>query len=200
MSKVPLPEHIAAVVKRETAGELIRWSGQPDAGYAAKWSMLVWIFAVPWTAFSAMMALQISGLGKLFAGAASPWGAFTSVVGLLFMVPFLLIGFGMLLAPLWVLRKARATAWVVTDKRLLTIEVHGRHTKVKSVLPERIVSIERTERADGSGSLKLLLGSRRDSDGDMVSETEAITAVPDVRRLEQLLTAFRPQPAGTAQA
>lgn len=200
MSKVQLPDNIAAVVRRETPGELIRWSGQPDAAYAVRWSMLIWIFAVPWTAFSTMMALQTSGLGRLFSGTASNWAAFTSVVGLLFMTPFLLVGFAMLLAPLWVWRKARATAWVVTDKRLLTIEVHGRHTKVKTVLPERIVSIERTERADGSGSLKLLLGSRRDSDGDMVSETEVITAVAEVRRLEQLLTAFRPRPAGLAQA
>lgn len=200
MSKTPLPEDIAAAVKRETAGELIRWTGQPDAARAARWSLLIWLFALPWTGFTLFLASTTVRIPKLGTGMPDIWRLAFELFGILFMLPFLLVGLAMIAAPLWVWRKSRATAWVVTDKRLLVVEVYRKTSKVKTIWPERIVSIERTERADGSGSLKLLLGRRTDSDGDTVSETEMIYAADQVRKLEQLLAAFRPQPTVAAQA
>lgn len=194
MSKTSLPEPIAAAGKRETPGELIRWTGQPNPGTAFRWSLLIWIFAVPWTAFSLFMTMGVLGVVKSTGTALGPWGTVGGVVGLLFMVPFLAVGAGMMGVPFWAWRRAQATAWVLTDKRLIEIAVYRKLAKVKTIWPERIISIQRSERPDGSGSLQLLLGHRRDSEGDLVSETQHITAVKDVRKLEQLLVAFRPQP------
>lgn len=196
MSKTPLPEHIAAVVRRETPGELIRWTGRPSAKQALLWSMLIWLFAIPWTAFSLFWEGMV--LAPFITGApqvpGANWGKVGMGVAVLFGLPFVLIGIGMMAAPFFIWRRAKAVVYVITDKRLLTVEAYSGHAKVKTLWPDRIVSIERTERADGSGTLKLLLGQRRDSEGDMVAETEVISAVPDVRRAEQLLTDFRPQP------
>lgn len=195
MSKTPLPEHMMAAVRRETPGELIRWTGRPDASSAFRWSMLIYLFAVPWMAFTLFFTVGMVGVGV---GGKAPWppgwGTTGLVVGLLFMVPFLAVGLAMLAAPFWLWRRARAMVYVVTDKRLLRAEVYSGRTKVKTIWPDRIVSMERTESADGSGSLNLLLGQRRDSEGDMVTETEAIAGVPEVRKLEELLADFRPQP------
>lgn len=195
MSKTSLPEHIAAVVKRETAGELVRWTGQPGATRIAMLSMLIWLFAIPWMAFATFLAMSTFNGSKLMTAPFATWSTFTNLVSILFVLPFLLVGLIMLASPLWVWRKLRATAWVVTDKRLVAVEAYAKHSKVKTIWPDRIVSMERTESSDGTGSLKLLLGKRRDSEGVEVSETEAITAVPDVRKLEQLLAAFRPAPS-----
>lgn len=55
------------------------------------------------------------------------------------------------------------------------------------MLPEQIHSIERTERPDGSGNLRLILGYEKDGDGDTVTKAEDLMAIPEVRKVENLL-------------
>lgn len=69
-----------------------------------------------------------------------------------FGVPFLLIGLGIILAPLWAYLKALNTVYGVTDKRVLIIT--GTNSRaVKSYTPADIVSVEHRERPDGSGDV-----------------------------------------------
>ncbi len=43
------------------------------------------------------------------------------------------------------------------------------------------------ERRDGSGTLKLIFGEGRDSDGDKVERSETLGHIPEVRRVEALV-------------
>jgi hypothetical protein len=184
-----LPKRLSAAIQSETQGERIRWLGRPSSRAAFSGGMLIWLFAVPWTAFALFWtagALGLLSIGK----AAAKVSAMNWAMGL-FGLPFILVGLAMLAAPFGLARSARNTVHVITEKRLLTITANRVHTRVKTLWPADLVSIERTERPDGSGSLKLVLGSHRDSDGDKQTTSEAIGAVPDVRRAEQLLAAMR---------
>ena len=184
----PLPDWLEAAVQRETAGEAVRWTGRPGVLRAFAGASLIWLFAVPWTAFALFWELTVLGallFGKSTPGAGS-MGHTMGWVMALFGLPFVLIGLGMMLALVGALRTARRTVHVLTSKRLMTI-TEGRIKRVKSVFPAQIRSIERKERPDGSGNLRLIVGTEKDSDGDTVTKAEDLIAVPDVRKLEGLL-------------
>ena len=104
----------------------------------------------------------------------------------LFGIPFVLIGFGMLLGPFWVLRKGARTLYVLTNRRLTILE-GGRTVSVVSIRPEEIVSTSRKEGPDGRGTLILQQGSYRDSDGDRQERKTELGVINDVRRVEQMV-------------
>lgn len=183
-----LPPWLEAAVQRETAGEAVRWTGRPGALKAFAWTSLIWIFGIPWLAFSVFWEATVVG-SLLMSKGAPPPGSMGQTMGwvmALFGLPFVLVGLGMLLAPFGALRAARRTVHVVTSKRLMTI-VEGRIKKVKSIWPGQIRAIERTERPDGSGNLRVIVGYEKDSDGDTVTKAEDLVAIADVRQAEGLL-------------
>jgi hypothetical protein len=111
-----LPPELATLVDDELAsGERIVWVGQPIPSRYAFPSLGIVLFAIPWTAFAIFWMAAASGfkLPDLARGS----GLFS-----LFGVPFVLIGLGMLSTPFWMLRKARRTAYVITDQRALVVD------------------------------------------------------------------------------
>lgn len=191
-----LPPPLAAALKHETKGEVIRWAGQPSPGRSALTTLPILLFAIPWTAISGGMFFGViySLLVGKAPGEPGYIGAGMGIFFLLLLTPFVGIGLAMLSAPVWAWHTARHTVHAVTDKRLLTI-VEGRARKVKSVLPEHIVSLERKERRDGSGTLTVVTGYEKDSDGDVVKLKEDIGPVAGVRQVERHLAAIRDQRA-----
>lgn len=183
-----LPARLEAAVQRETAGESVRWTGRPGAWRAFAWTSLIWLFGIPWLAFSVFWesAVVSSLLMSKGAPAAGTMGHAMGWVMALFGLPFVLVGLGMLLAPFGAFRNARRTVYVLTSKRFMVI-TEGRIRHVKSVLPEHIRSIERKERPDGSGNLRLILGYEKDGDGDTVTKAEDLVAIPEVRKVETML-------------
>jgi hypothetical protein len=187
-----LPKRIAEALARETAGETIRWKGRPRPLRSALMTTPIWLMGIPWLAFCSGMlwALVVS----MLAGPSKPAppgtiDAWVPVIGwtmALFVVPFVLVGLGMVGAPFWVWREARRTIYAITDRRVLTLVAH-RSRKVTSLTPERIVSLERTEDRAGRGSLKIVYGLERDSDGDPVEKHHMLSDVADVRRAETLV-------------
>lgn len=168
-----LPADLDAIARDELApGESVEWAAQPDATRAALASFGIWLFAVPWTAFSvfwmAMASLAASdGAG---AGAAFP----------LFGVPFVLIGLAMLSAPLWAWRAARRTLYAVTDRRAILFESSGgRAISVRSLEPRALRNPRRTERPDGSGSL--VFASAALYRGSQSTPEFSFANIPDVR-------------------
>src|SRR5262245_45125280 len=125
-----LPSYINEFASDEFRGESIRWVGQPEPRRAAMASMLLWGFAVPWRAFAVYWM----------------WGASHSKDPIfpLFGLPFVVIGIGMLLRPVWNYLKARRTVYVLTPKRLAILEYFPR-LKVKSAFPGQIVALERVQ-------------------------------------------------------
>ena len=188
-----LPPPLAKALKAETKGELVTWTGQPHAARSFVFSAPIWLFAVPWTTFSLfMMGTMAAGplMGKQVPESFGTWGVSAVFAGMIFMVPFVAIGFLMMSAPFWAYFTARQTVYAITDKRLIILN-EGRHRKVQGIEPDTMRQFTRTESTKGSGSLKITLGFTKDSDGDTVETQETLWYVPNVRRAEQLLQALR---------
>lgn len=182
-----LPPLLIDAVKRETEGMTVHWVGQPDARHTFWLSTLIYIFAIPWTLFSLFWTAGASGLGG-FTGQVS-W---ERLVFGSFGLPFIAIGFGMLAAPFWALYCARWTAHIIAADRLVTVSRSWRNARsVKTVWLSEIRSIQRTERVDGYGTLKLHTGWHRDSDGDLAASYETLIGIPEVRRVEDLIVALK---------
>ncbi len=183
-----LPRPLREAVTRELQGEAILWVGRPSGARALLATLPLLIFAIPWTAFCVFW--EYAALGGWISGGPAPSGtaALITAVFALFGVPFVLVGLGMLAAPLIARSRARRTVYAVSPRRLVSLTV-GRSLAVKSIPLASILRSERVERRDGHGTLKVIVGSHRDSDGDRVETTEILYGIPDVRKVEQLITA-----------
>ena len=186
-----LPAHLARAAERETRGERIEWIGRPDALYAAKWSTLVWIIALPWLYF--IVKWELASLGLLMQEL-SRGTSRTPVVFLvgfaLWGLPFIAVGLSMLATPLWIYRRAKATAHIVTDRRIITVRRRRREIQVATVEPSRIVSVGR-QTIHGRGNISMVLGKTTDSDGDVTDLRETFWLVEDAERAETLIEALR---------
>ncbi|MGQ0673314.1 MAG: hypothetical protein ACT4N2_10625 [Hyphomicrobium sp.] len=188
-----LPPLLAAAIKQETRGEVVRWIGRPKARTAFLQTLPIWLMGVPWSAlmFTIFGVLVLSVTADVPSTRTIPTGEYIAMGAvLIFAGAFVLVGAGMLLAPFWAAWKARRTAHIITDRRLLTI-TQGRSITVKSVPPDQLRTFERTERPDGHGSLKIVTGYAKDSDGDRVEQSEHLLGVASVSEAERLLVALR---------
>jgi hypothetical protein len=143
--------------------------------------------------------VPVGALYETYTGAdiGAPRGAPTSMMWAfaIFGVPFVLIGFGMLLAPVGVLWKGWRTLHVLTNKRLATLE-GGRTVTLTSILPGEITGFSRKEGPDGRGTLVIHRGFERDSEGDRVPLKTEIGVVDGVRKLEDLVRKLKDSAAG----
>ncbi len=167
-------------------GEQILWTGRPDPK-RGRLTFGIWLFAIPWTAFSLFWVFMATGgLWSATSSNAEKGSLWTQVVFGLFGLPFVLIGFGMLLSPFFGIRKLRATGYYITSDRMLTITT-GKVREVKSVPISSVSEIIRRERKDGSGDLVFQIRTERDSDGDRVTREECFQGIPGVRKVEEIL-------------
>jgi hypothetical protein len=183
-----LPRHMREAVASEFAGERILWLGQPSPARTLLVALPIWLFAVPWTAFA--LGWEYMALAGWLSGKPSPSGTHT-IMGIafpLFGLPFVLVGLGMMSAPFLAWREARRTVHVIGERRLVTMTIGGK-ISVKSHPTAAIVRTERSERRGGSGTLKVVTGIRRDSDGDRVEDSETLIGIAEVRKVERLLAA-----------
>lgn len=184
-----LPPAFFQLVSAEFDGERILWAGRPDAFKSFLMLTPVWLFAVPWTVFA--VGWEYIALSAYFSEGKQALDGAGKVMGVVFPIfglPFVLIGLGMMSGPFWGWWKTRRTVFVLTDQRLATV-VARRGLNVTSVDILQVSSVHRIEKANGSGTLHLHLGSYRDSDGDLVEKKVTIPGVPDVRELERLVIA-----------
>lgn len=194
MQDTPLAMRLDQELKRELAtGERILWQAQPDPG-RMKIVFTMWLFAIPWTAFSlAWTGIALGAYLSVFGTEQAHigwWGWFFPLFG----VPFIAVGVWMLSRPIVALLDARHSIHALTSERLLTLTARKQRS-VKSVSLRKLGPVSRKESADGWGSLSVETGSSVDSDGDRVTDRFEITAVPDVARLERLINEIRPQMA-----
>ncbi|MDH3529469.1 MAG: hypothetical protein OEQ28_07875, partial [Acidobacteriota bacterium] len=177
-----LPQKLDIIVKNELEiGERVDWSGMPVPAFFTPQSISSVLFGIPWTAF-ALFWTASAGIGTIsIKGGLSLFSLFP-----LFGVPFILIGIGMLSAPLFAYSKARKTAYVITDRRAISFE-GGRSTVIRSYSPEMLHGIYRTEKPDGSGDVIIKKDAWRDSDGDKHSEEFGFLSVRNVKEVEQKL-------------
>ncbi|NOQ35400.1 MAG: hypothetical protein GQ569_05830 [Methylococcaceae bacterium] len=125
--------------------EVMKWSGRPKPRAFAASSLIIFLFAIPWTAFSIFWIFAASGFQVPDFDEGFDFFP-------LFGLPFLFIGIGMLLSPIFMYSKAKKTVYVITNQRAFQLYC-GKRKKVKSYAPEEIGHIERIEEQDGSGNL-----------------------------------------------
>lgn len=159
-----------AITSELEPGELIEWSGQPRPVFFSGPSVVVSLFGIPFTAFAIF------------------WIATAATVpgGLLFGLPFLFVGLGVLTAPYWGHRKALNTVYAITNRRAITID-GGWATTTRSYLPASLVEIIRRDYRDGTGDVVLSRRVWRDSDGDRRTEELGFMRVFDAKDVERRL-------------
>jgi hypothetical protein len=188
--------YLRSIVEPELEnGEQLLWVGKPSPNRMLIPSILPFGFGVVWTTFAVNFIYQwnrgpndVQGPGGLF--------GLQGILSNLFFVPFILIGTGALLTPIWFYLKAKRTVYCVTSGRILIVQ-NRRSRKVESYGPPDIGPIERTERADGSGNLTFARRDYSDNDGHQRSQDIQFVGIPDVRSVEKLLRDLfvnKPQP------
>lgn len=186
MNRTALPpglgyDQLDLALRRELeGGEFVRWQSRPIARIRLS-SFLIWVFAIPWTAFSvfwtvmAFHAMDDQSLGSTWGWIFPLWGT-----------PFIAIGLAMLASPFMPLLTARRTLFAITDRRVIELRL-WRSLNVSSLTAERIGTMRREERRDGSGMVGVLRREWTDSDGDHREDWMRIGDVPNVREVESLL-------------
>ena len=163
-------------------GEGLVWSGAPSPGRMALSALPASVVGIPFTAFAAYWmymaytmtakSTQVAAI-KLFP---------------LFGIPFILIGLGMLTAPLWAFLAAGRTFYAVTNKRAIIVS-GGFSQTVHSYPHSEIHELHRVERAGGSGDLFFASRMITTSRGGTRHQKIGFLGIPDVRSVEQLIRA-----------
>ena len=164
------------------AQEKLLWSGQPNPLRATRQTIPVFIFGVAWTAFT------INFIHLWWQGSrpsASFWG-FSGIGFDLFMVPFLLIGIGLVLSPYWAYLQSAKTVYGITNKRVIII-AGGKSRQVESYGRTELGTIKRIERADRTGDLIFAQKLYKDGDGDRQTKDIQFIGISEVREVEILL-------------
>lgn len=180
-----IPEPLQRLVDRELErNERVEWIGQPRATFFTPGATAMFLFGIPWTSFAIFWTVMAAwGTSQLEEGA-GPFNAFP-----LFGLPFILIGCGMLSAPIWARIGAKKTAYVITDRRAITFE-GGWSTTIRSYPPEKLTDIYRKEKRDGSGDVIIDRRAWRDSDGDRRTNELGFMRVEDAKDIERRLKAL----------
>jgi hypothetical protein len=159
-------------------GERLLWSGAPAPGAAALGALPASLFGIPFTGFA---VFWIWGAATAATHAPGPWALFP-----LFGTPFLLIGLGMLAAPLWAAMRAGSTVYAVTERRALII-LRGGAGGVTSYSHAELQQLMRIERPDGSGSLFFAWQASPSTRAFQQFSRVGFVGIADVRRVERLI-------------
>jgi len=163
-------------------GEGLLWSGVPSPARMALSALPATAMGIPFSGFAAFwiyMAFTMTSKSRSTPG--GPWNLFP-----LFGLPFLLIGLGMLTAPLWAFLGAGRTLYAVTNKRALIISTLF-STSVRSYTHSEISELQRVERTGGSGDLYFASRDVVTRRGGIVHQRIGFLGIPDVRSVEQLI-------------
>ncbi|MFM7377571.1 MAG: hypothetical protein ACKO1O_05490 [Erythrobacter sp.] len=173
-------------------GETVEWHGWQQARVDPK-QFLFYVFALPWTAFS--LAWTGIATAAVASGGAEDVG-FVAWAFPLFGVPFVAVGAWMLSRPFVPLWERGRVLYVVTTRRVLKLAI-GSDLTIDTVPADRVGPVQRLERPDGSGWLRLAVRIGRDSDGDKQTEYFDIGRVAEVAGAG---TAIERLASGTAPA
>lgn len=192
-----IPRNAVEAITSETRGEIVRWAGAPDAGASFWRTTPIWLMGIPWLALSGgMLAVILSAViaGPPATRVVPPWEFMLMAAMAIFIGGFTVIGIGMVGAPFYVWWKSRHMVYAITDRRLLRITL-GRQREIVSFDPSTFASIKRQQRRDGRGTLEIVTGYDKDSDGDTVTKSELVVGVPDAAVADQLLQSMMRRPA-----
>jgi hypothetical protein len=171
------PDLSAMLDSELSKGERVTWVGRPIPWLMARSVLPVALMGIPFTAFAVFWIAVASGFRFPHF---STWGSLFPLFG----VPFVCVGLGMLLSPIWTYRRATRTIYAITDRRALTIETDplGRVT-THSFEPPHLTIVTRMQRADGTGNLVFRREHRGAGRNHRMVDI-GFLAVADVREVE----------------
>jgi len=160
------------------ADETLIWSGRPHAfSYAIKKSWQLFLFGLLFFGFAVFWVHGAATQG----GANGP----LSMPFWMFGIPFVIVGAGMVLSPLWQLFRGARTTYVLTNRRALTVSPPPFARRL-SVPLNRIGFVDTRPSVTGSGDIYFKETVTSDSDGTTVRR-DGFLAIPDVLQVEQML-------------
>lgn len=168
----------AIAVRQIEPGERLLWAGSPKPGAAALAALPASLLGLPFAGFAVFWIWSATGTTS---GPAGPVTFFP-----LLAVPFLLIGAGMFLAPLWGFLRARGTVYAITGRRAMTI-VRSGAGGVRTHSFADIKELVRTEHPDGSGLVFFGWRARGASRGDVLRSPVGFVSIPEAHRVESLI-------------
>jgi hypothetical protein len=175
------------------SGESLYWTGTADPGRSAISALPAAIFGIPFAGFALFWVTQAYHASNIMSKSSN--NAFVKGFNVfpLFGVPFLLVGLGVLLAPLWAFLKAGNTVYAITNQRVMIIT--GSSTRaVKSLTPTDILGVDHRERPDGSGDIVLLTSGITRTNNNYASQTKvALCGIPNVKQVAQQVLALHSQ-------
>jgi Bacterial PH domain len=178
------------------SNESLYWAGTADPRRAAFAALPASIFGIPFAGFALFWVTQAYHATSAMSKSSS--NAFTNGFRLfpLFGVPFLLVGLGIILAPLWAFLKGASTVYAVTNQRVMIIS-GGNSRSVKSFTPADIVSVEHRERPDGSGDIVIQTTGIIRGNNNLASPVKvALFGVQNVKQVaQQVMTLHTQRPA-----
>jgi hypothetical protein len=165
------------------SGESLYWTGTGDPRRLALAALPASLFGIPFAGFALFWVSQAyratSSLSHSHNSFASGFRIFP-----LFGVPFLLVGFGLVLSPLWAFLKGGSTVYAVTNQRVMVI-TGTTNRIVKSLTPVDILGVDHSERPDGSGDI-LILTAGVARTNNMTSQIKvSLLGVPNVKQVAQ---------------
>jgi Bacterial PH domain len=174
------------------SGESLYWTGTADPTRAAISALPATIFGIPFAGFALFwMNTAFHATNSMHKSSNDAFSKSFTVFPL-FGSPFLLIGLGIVLAPLWAYLKGRSTVYALTNQRVMIIS-GGSNVSVKSYTPADILSVEHRERPDGSGDIVILTNAIARSN-NMTSQVKvALCGVPNVKQVAQQVLALHTQ-------
>ena len=176
-----IPNGLQELVRRELEpGEMIRWIGQPIPRFFSPISIGTALFGIPWLAFAIFWTCGAAGF-KVPDFSRGGFALFP-----LFGVPFILIGIGLVLSPVWAYRRSLKTVYVITGFRAITFDV-GWTTTIRSYRPAQLQNVFRKEKKDGSGDVVLGQSVWTDSDRDRRSMDVGFMNIREAKRVERLI-------------
>lgn len=180
-----LPYDLRQTVEGELNGnETVVWAGQPKPGRMAMTALPKMLFAIPFTAFSIFWICGASG----FEMPDFSEGGFAFFP--LFGLPFLIVGLGMLGSPLWKMKSAKNTVYVLTDKRAIIFE-GGRKINIHSFSGYQLRGLSRKQRADGSGDIIFAKEvSHHNRDGRTQFKEVGFIGIDNVKQVEDRIRAI----------
>jgi hypothetical protein len=175
-------------------GESLYWTGVADPARAAMSALPAALFGIPFAGFAAFwINAAYHGTHAMHKNGNAFTGAFSFFP--LFGVPFLLVGLGIILAPLWAYLRGQSTVYAVTNQRVMVIS-GGSTRSVKSCTPADIVSVDYRERADGSGDIAIRTTAQTRSNNSVSQVTVGLCGVPNVKEVaRQVMNLHTQRPA-----
>ena len=176
------------------SGETLYWTGTADPGRAALSAIPASLFGIPFAGFALFWTTTAFRATHTLSKSDNNAFMRSFKVFPLFGLPFLLVGLGIVLAPLWAYLKGRSTVYAVTNQRVMVIS-GGNSRSVKSYTPNDILGVEHRERPDGSGDI-LILTNGITRNNNMTSQVNvSLSGVPNVKQVAQQVLALHAQRA-----